>query len=144
MGARGPVPGTEAARAGKGYKRITVGSGIPPPPKWLGQVGQSEYRRVAELMADALTPADHGPLTGYAQAYEEVALHTLELRSEGYTVEGDRGCVLNPRVRALDLAEKRMLKSAAALGLTRKAASTTPNAESKTRASDDDNDDHVA
>jgi len=147
MGARGPRKGSEQAAAGKGYRRGRVAAGIPPPPAFLGKIGRAEYERLAAVMADTLTPTDHGPLTGYAQAYEEVALHTQELMREGYTVEGDRGCVLNPRVRALDLAEKRMIKGAASIGLTRKAASATPNVElqsggarrSKSAHSDDAN-----
>jgi len=129
MGARGPDKGTDSAQAGKGYKRITVGNGIPPPPPFLGKVGQEEYLRMAELMIESWTPADFPALASYAAAYEEfVSLH-IDIKKEGTNFEGDRGVVLNPKVKALDLAAKRMLKMVEALGLTRKAASATPNVE---------------
>jgi len=129
MGARGPDKGTDSAKAGKGYKRISVGNGIPPPPAFLGKIAQDEYLRLGEVMAESFTAVDYMPLMLYAADYEQVVKLTEQIAKEGINLEGDRGVVLNPAVKALDMAQKRMLKTAQALGLTRPAASTTPNVE---------------
>lgn len=121
MGRRGPLPGADKAPAAPAAKLGPV----PPAPAWLGQIARDEYARVVREKPD-LTAADAGLLTSYAQAFGEIALHTKALdgdpaagiAAEGYTVKGDRGCVLNPRVRALDRARVGLLAAAQALGLS--------------------------
>jgi len=129
MGARGPARGSEAAKAGKGQARGTLPASIPPPPSFLGAEGRGEYERIAAVMVESFTAVDFGPLMLYAADYEQVIALTRQITQEGVNLEGDRGVVLNPAVKALDMAQKRMLKSSQALGLTRKAASATPNVE---------------
>lgn len=118
MGARGPLPKKKPV-TGRRYP-----TGVPPAPDWLNAMAQAEYSRVAQLLG--LTHADHGPLVAYAQAFGEIALHTQALASEGYTAKGDRGAVLNPRVRALTAARAALLECAAVLGLTPAARTRLP------------------
>jgi len=125
MGARGPLP-----RSASGQGELTLmamdGSPITPPPlpplpepaPWLGEVAKAEYARVAEMLGERLTSADYGLLCTYAQAYEEIALHSAQLPKEGYYFAGQRGAVVNPRLRALETARKTLMDCATALGLT--------------------------
>lgn len=122
MGSRGPLP--RAATGNKTGNAASAGP-LPPPPAWLGEIAADEYRRVAAEVA-SLTAADFGPVVTYCAAFGEVAEHTRRLdgdtsagiAAEGYTKTGDRGCVLNPRVRALDRARLALIAAAQALGLT--------------------------
>jgi len=91
---------------------------LPAPAEWLGQRAKVEYMRVAEMLGDRLTSADYGLLCAYAQAYEEIALHSVELSKEGYHFAGSRGVVQNPRVKALEGGRKTLMDCANALGLT--------------------------
>jgi P27 family predicted phage terminase small subunit len=110
MGARGPLPKEK-------INAPAVGGEVPPPPAWLGKIARAEYLRVIAEQP-TLRAADAGLLASYAAAFAEVAEHTKQLPKEGYTSQGDRGAVLNPRVRALDRARAALLSTAIALGLT--------------------------
>lgn len=111
MGRRGKLPALKP-----GVPAPVLGP-VPPPPSWLGDIARAEYERVSREKQD-ITAADAGLLASYAQSYGEVATHTQQLVTEGYTIKGDRGAVLNPRVRALDRARVGLLAAASALGLT--------------------------
>jgi len=119
-GSRGPVARADnsAAIALAAEKHLRGASPLPPPPETMGPTATREYQRIVELMGERLTAADHGVLCAYAGAFAEVAAHEKALMEEGYTCEGDRGAVLNPRVRAHALARKTLLDASAALGLT--------------------------
>jgi len=125
MGARGPLP---RSASGQGELTLMAMDGapitppplppLPPPAPWLGAVAKAEYERVSEMLGARLTSADYGLLCSYAQAYEEIALHSAELPREGYYFPGTRGAVANPRLRALETARKTLMDCANALGLT--------------------------
>jgi len=91
---------------------------LPEPAPWLGTAAKAEYSRVSEMLGERLTSADYALLCSYAQAYEEIALHSAELPKEGYYFPGTRGAVANPRLRALEIARKTLMDCANALGLT--------------------------
>lgn len=121
MGARGPLP--KVARPGTSLlppaapANLAAAGPVPPPPSWLGDIASAEYLRIV-AETSTLTSLDAGLLATYAQAFGEIAEHTEKLVVEGYVTKGDRGSVLNPRVRALDRARAALLAGAAALGLT--------------------------
>lgn len=125
MGTRGPLS-KKARQAAKvkapSFAGPTAGKPekpekMPSPPAWLGDIACAEYRRVVREHP-GLTAQDAGLLCSYAQAYGEIAVHVPALLKEGYVTSGDRGDVLNPRVRALDAARKSLLAASGALGLS--------------------------
>lgn len=122
MGRRGPLPGSRSSAPSRAGKTT---SSVPPAPAWLGELAAAEYARVVRDHPD-LTAADAGLLCSYAQAFGEIATHTRHLdgdaasgiAAEGYTTKGDRGAVMNPRIRALAQARTNLLATAQALGLS--------------------------
>ena len=95
--------------------------GLPPPPKWLGRLAKTEYRRVAALMQRASTcqKVDLAILAAYAHAYAEYWTLVQSIDGEGRTLTGPRGgLVVNPLCKERDSAFSRMKDAAAKLGFS--------------------------
>jgi P27 family predicted phage terminase small subunit len=124
MGARGPLA-KERAAAGRVFR-----AGLPPAPGWLKTAARREYEALAALVperGDPFTEADAGLAALWADAYAEVQEHSAKLAVEGYAMKGDRGAVLNPRVRALRDARAACERLAQVLGLSPAARARLPD-----------------
>lgn len=127
MGRRGKLPAAAIAAAS------APNGPMPPPPAWLSPEAADEYRRLTATPL-GLAASDQATLVAHCEAVAEVAEHTRLLRTEGPTIRGDRGAVLNPRVKARQYALATLAATAQALGLTpasrvRLPAQADPNKE---------------
>jgi P27 family predicted phage terminase small subunit len=122
MGRRGKLP-----KAAHTAAPTTAGTGepLPPPPDWLSPEAAAEYQRTAAA-SFAITAKDFMTLCSYCEASAEVAEHTRRLRIEGPSIKGHRGSVLNPRVKAREIAQRTLSATAQALGLTPAARARLP------------------
>lgn len=112
MGARGPVSKAALADPQKPAR------GVGPAPNTISQSAKRIYGEMAAMLSDRLEPEDESQLAICAQALHEITLSNLSLESEGYTVDGPQGPVVNAWVKVRSLAHAQFEKSAKALGLS--------------------------
>ncbi len=116
-----PGPKTDEARRSA---QIPAAEKPPKPPRHLNKEAKREFRRLADILhkAGVLTQADTGVLEVYCDAYAEwvkltdtvSGMHVLDLM----TVTQSGREMPSPLVRLREQAYMRMMRAAAALGIT--------------------------
>src|SRR5512133_2175659 len=100
MGLRGPLPRT-AKTAGQGAHLVKR---VPKPPKGLGRLGTSEWRRVADELGprgrNVLTVAAVGLLEDLARAIDDADAFRQAWLREGMTVAGQGREFAHPMIIA--------------------------------------------
>ena len=115
MGSRGPKPKPKTDR------KLAYEKGIPTCPSFLSPIAKREFKRVATILhkAQAIQKVDLSNLMAYAVAFGEYQQLSKDIAKQGPTVDSVRqGEIVNPRIRARQIAFSQMIRASAKLGLS--------------------------
>lgn len=128
MSRRGPPPLPSAVKRARGTYRphrargepVAV-PGRPKPPDFLGDDARREWNRIVPLLEQRglLELVDRAILTGYCQAWGEIAEASRTLAEQGTTTIGPKGqLVAHPELRRLEVARQALRQYAQEFGLS--------------------------
>jgi P27 family predicted phage terminase small subunit len=131
MGKRGPKPKPTALRVfegdpgrllGKrsGEPAPAIGSAVPAPPDWLGEVGQAVWREEAPKIhaLRLLTEVDCRLFALYCEAWEDFAAARALIAKEGLIAVSDKGAEYqHPAVGVKNKAIQRIKQIGAEFGI---------------------------
>jgi P27 family predicted phage terminase small subunit len=96
--------------------------GDPEPPDWLSDEARGFWESTLAMLRDVpglMSRVDGIALASFAQALADYTHAKAKVAAEGITVEGSLGSkVLNPSVRAMELAWARVQKGVSQFGLS--------------------------
>ena len=101
---------------------LKVPPGDPEPPSWLSYAGREFWNSTLAMLRDVpglVSRVDGIALASFAQALADYTHARAMVAEEGITVAGSTGStVLNPSVRAMELAWARVQKGVSQFGLS--------------------------
>lgn len=93
---------------------------LPDPPEWLGEYAVAEWKRAGTILLSMglLADADLQLFASYCQNVHMMIESSLDIKENGFTIEGARGVVKNPAVSTFQAATNALKSLSSEFGMT--------------------------